>query len=136
MVHTVRMQASQTCLIFGRDGRTLFSGTYKGNEVVVISVETGRVLDRWKGHQGSVLSLAISPDGRFLASGGDDQSIRLWEVSSGRELARWQSHESSVTALTFGSDGMLLISGGADGTLKLWNLPLIRKELAALGLDW
>ena len=94
------------------------------------------MLDRWKVHHGSVLSLAISPDGRLLASGSNDRSIRLWEVSSGRELARWQSHESSVTALAFGSDGMLLISGGADGTLKLWNLPLIRKELAALGLDW
>jgi WD40 repeat protein len=46
------------------------------------------------------------------------------------------AHVASVTALTFHPEGHTLDSGGADGVLKLWNLPLIRKELAKLWLDW
>jgi WD40 repeat protein len=45
-------------------------------------------------------------------------------------------HEAGVTALAFHPDGNTLVSGSKDGTLKPWNLPYIRKELAALGLDW
>jgi WD40 repeat protein len=71
-----------------------------------------------------------------VAAGGEDGLIRLLEVATGRELARWQAHESGVTALAFYRDGDTLASGGSDGTLKLWNLPAIRRELSALGLDW
>ena len=57
-------------------------------------------------------------------------------MASGREMARWEAHESAVTALSFHPDGKTLASGSKDGTLKLWNLPLIRRELESLGLDW
>jgi len=72
-----------------------------------------------------------SPDGRLLASSGEDhQTIRLLEVSTGRELAHWKAHQVGVTALAFSPDGGALASGGADGTMKLWDLSSIRRELA------
>lgn len=83
-----------------------------------------------------VLSLAVSPDGKTLASGGEDRTVRLWDVGSGRELARWVAHESAVTARAFSPVGEVLTSGSAEGTLKSWHLPMLRKELAAIGLDW
>jgi WD40 repeat protein len=90
----------------------------------------------WKGHEGTVLAMAVTPDGRTLASGGADRTIHLWELPTGRSLARWEAHDANVTALAFRPDGRTLVSGAADGTLKLWDLASLRHELAALGLDW
>jgi len=75
--------------------------------------------------------LIKSPDGRMIASGGEDRRvIRLLEVSTGCELAQWEAHRVGVTALAFSPDGRTLASGGADGTMKLWDLSSIRRELA------
>ncbi len=90
----------------------------------------------WKGHEGIVLAVAVSPDGRTLVSGGEDRMICLWELPTGRALARWEAHDANVTALTFMPDGRRLVSGSADSVLKLWDLPSIRRELAVMGLDW
>jgi serine/threonine protein kinase/WD40 repeat protein len=88
------------------------------------------------GHEGTVRAVAVSPDSRILASGGEDRLIRLWELPTGRSLASWEAHEADVTAMAFRPDGRTLISGSADGILKLWDLRSIRRELAELGLDW
>jgi WD40 repeat protein len=81
-------------------------------------------------------ALAVSPDGKMLASGSEDHYIVLSDAFTRAELARWQAHEAGVTALTFSSDGATLVSGASDGTLKLWDLPRIRRGLVSLGLDW
>ncbi len=122
-------------VIFSPDGTKLYSAS-EGGRVNVADVATGRELDAWKGHAGTVLTIAISADGKTLASGGEDRTIRLWNTGTGAELARWEAHDDSVTALAFSPDGNTLVSGSTDGTLKLWNLPSIRSQLAPLGLDW
>ncbi len=59
-------------------------------------------------------SLSFSPDGRTLASGGDDHLIRLWDVQTGRETAILAGHNSSVTSVAFAPDGQTLASGSFD----------------------
>jgi WD40 repeat protein len=67
--------------------------------------------------------LAFRPDGRILASGGDDRSIRLWDVATGKKTVPLMGHTDKVRAVAFSPDGQTLASGSSDGTIKLWQLP-------------
>src|SRR5262245_43005448 len=74
------------------------------------------------GHSEKVDCLAFSPDGRYLASGSNDQTIKLWDVLTGRELRAIAGHNGGVRAVAFSPDGQWLASGGSDGRIKLWDV--------------
>jgi WD40 repeat protein len=74
------------------------------------------------GHSGTVNALAFSPDGRWLASGSSDHTIRLWEVSSARLARVFTGDLGKIIAVAFSPDGKLLASGSDDDTLILWDI--------------
>ena len=82
------------------------------------------------GHRDSVLSVAFSPDGQTLASGGL-KDIRLWNLATGKELRTIWGHRDAVLSVAFSPDGQTLASGSLDETIKLWNLAT-GKELRTL----
>jgi sugar lactone lactonase YvrE len=96
------------------------------------------------GHTGSVTAVAISPDGRVLASGSADRSIRLWEIQTGKLLhtfagrSLWASdgHSDRISALVFSADGMTLMSSSADGSIKLWDLSQQKLSATVMGQGW
>jgi WD40 repeat protein len=104
----------------------LFAASASGR-ADVYDAATGQSLGSWEGHSGPVRALAIQPDSKLLASGGENRTIRLGEVATGKELACWKAHDLDVTALA---------SGGGDGLVKFWDLPFIQSELKTLGLAW
>jgi WD40 repeat protein len=76
-------------------------------------------------HPRGALSVAFSPDGRLLASGGGEGSIKLWDTKTGEEQATLVGHTGYVEALAFSADGNMLASGGGfgDGSVRFWDVP-------------
>ncbi len=73
-------------------------------------------------HTGAVYAVTFTPDGRYVASGGQDQMIRVWDPLSGEEAARYQGHFGSVRTVAFAPDGGRMLSGGTDGTMRIWDV--------------
>nr|VFK16056.1 MAG: WD40-like Beta Propeller Repeat [Candidatus Kentron sp. LFY] len=76
-------------------------------------------------HRGNVNAIAFSPDGKWLASGGDDGTVKLWEISIGKLIVtlRHGKYNSDIESVSFSPDGELLASGGDWGSIKLWEMP-------------
>ena len=125
------------CLALSGDGRLVASGSMDGTvklwEVARSATNTpqdrnslpasgppGRLLATLTGHAGGVLAVALSGDGRLVASGSHEGTIRLWETAHGRLVATLQGHTGGVQSVALSGDGRVLVSGSHDGTIKLW----------------
>jgi WD40 repeat protein len=75
-----------------------------------------------QGHTATVEAIAIGPKGYILASGGADQSIRLWNLKTGQLLHRFLGHQGAVQTLAISPNGRRLVSGSLDRTILAWNL--------------
>jgi COMPASS component SWD3 len=74
------------------------------------------------GHTAPVRTVAISPDGQSLASGGDDKTIRLWNLKTGQLLRTITGHPDGIKSLVFSPDGKILVSSGDAGNVRVWNV--------------
>lgn len=82
-----------------------------------------RLRQKLHGHTETIRSISISPDGLTLASGSEDQTVRLWDLNSGKLLQVLQGHTNRINAVCFSPDGGTLVSGGDDQTIRLWDVP-------------
>ena len=134
-----------TSVAFSPDGQYALSGS-KDNTLKLWEVATGREVRTFTGHsvrvdQGSfyewrqgkgvmtrtrhsagVNSVALSPNGHYALSGGEDKTLKLWDVNTGREVRTFTGHSMGVESVAFSPDGQYALSGGYDKTLKLWDV--------------
>jgi WD40 repeat protein len=129
-----RSGSARTTAVVPAPGGSLASTVFGGiPEIFLWQRRDGVLLRVLTGHRTDIGSLAFSPDGRHLASGGgrsivgssddvQDFSVRLWQASDGKQLAQLTGHTASVRALVWQPSGQLLASGSDDGTVRLWTV--------------
>lgn len=74
-----------------------------------------------RGHVGTVRSVSFSPDGKTIASGSDDKTVKIWDAATGTILRSLRGHSGTVTSVFFSPDGKTLISSGKDKTVRVWD---------------
>jgi WD40 repeat protein len=126
-------------LRFAPNGKSLAWGTFDGH-VKVLEIESGFVLDLCCHEARWVAGLSYSGDSSRLASGGQDRSIRVWNISNPtqpyqREIAVLVGHGDGVTGVAFTHDGQLLVSGSIDGTTRIWDLAKHYDPLRLVAID-
>ncbi|NJM71303.1 MAG: protein kinase [Scytonema sp. RU_4_4] len=75
-----------------------------------------------KGHSSDVNSVAFSVDGKTLASGSDDNTIKIWSLANQQQIRTFKGHSKWVWTVAFSPNGKTVASGSADKTIRLWNL--------------
>jgi len=112
-------------LVFSADGATLYAAAGDAGIAGVAyqwKVADGALVRKFEGHRDTLYAIALSPDGRTLATGSYDQKIKLWSTADGAEQKVLAGHTGGVFGLSFRGDGKVLASASADRTVKLWEV--------------
>jgi WD40 repeat protein len=99
------------------DGRIAEEGTIR-----IADPGSGAIVASWKAHDDTIYDMAVSPDGKLLATAGGDKLAKIWDISSHTETARIEAHATQILAIAFNPGATQLITGGADHQLKAWDL--------------
>ena len=118
------------------DDRVIVSGGDDGR--TIIWKLTGEQL-RWEiageltGHTGPVHAVAVSPDGKLIATGSEDQTLRLWDREATTQIKQFELHRGAILSVAFSADSRRLISGGGDNLAIVWDIASGRKTMSLVG---
>src|SRR6185312_6843516 len=125
----IKAEGEVHCCVFSPDNRWL--AVAAGMDIEIYAADTRRLHQRLCGHTNIVMSVAFDAKGERLASGGRDETVRLWETSTGKELCCLRGHTDWVQSVAFDAKGEWLASGSRDETVRLWEIDT-GKELCCL----
>ena len=146
---TVLLNKNATKKIWSTGDR-IVSTAFNQNGTRIASVSEGNLLQVWDANSGqlihqkanahecnvnemasnstdcAILSVSISPDGATIVSGGQDKTLRLWDMETLEPIGELLGHGDDVTSVAFNNDGTRLVSGSYDHTLRLWDVDKLK----------
>ncbi|KAJ3704006.1 hypothetical protein LUZ61_007711 [Rhynchospora tenuis] len=111
-----------TTAAFNRAGNWLLFGCAKLGQLLVWEWRSESYVLKQQGHYFDVNCVAYSPDSQLLATGADDNKVKVWTVSSGFCFITFSEHTNAVTAVHFMANNHSLLSASLDGTVRAWDL--------------
>jgi RNA polymerase sigma factor (sigma-70 family) len=122
LLWTVKEKGAISSVAFSSDGKTLAAGCWD-KQLRLLDAATGKCLRTFEGPAERVMTVAMSPDDKLLASGSwEDKRICLWDVATGKLVRELGERQHEVGATRFSPDGKTLATGGIDGPIHLWDV--------------
>jgi glucose repression regulatory protein TUP1 len=129
LCHTLVHSSVVSCLRFSLDGRYVATGC---NRVAnIYDVETGQLAVSLQDMQHSddgddgdlyIRSVCFSPDGKCLATGAEDNIIRVWEIVTAKVIHQFTGHDQDIYSIDYARNGKFIASGSGDRTVRLWDV--------------
>ena len=122
-VHTLSIsQEKISSVAVNPSGEWLAFGARKLGQLLVWEWQSESYVLKQQGHYFDMNALAYSPDGQYVATGGDDGKVKLWNTHSGFCVITFSQHTSSVSSVQFAAQGQVLFSASLDGTVRAFDL--------------
>ena len=128
LLKTIDQEDDLYCLAFSLDGKTLAGG---GDETARLwDVQTGQLKAELKGHRDAVLSVAYSPDGRYIVSAGNGRKARIWNAYTCQLRSQLTGHVHGIDSAVYSPDGRTIVTGGvrSDGALRVWDAHMFSEK--------
>ncbi len=109
-----------TVVAFSPDSRLLVTGDRQNGDLIVYDLQSGKQAHTLKGNLGEVYTVTVSPNGKWIVTGGIDRNVRFWSLESGSPLTSLTRHDGAIRIAAFSPDGKYLATGDSNGELHLW----------------
>ena len=142
----IALDGRTSAIVFAPDNASLFTADGVSSASGIIrqwKLADGAKLAEWNAHADTIFGLAISTDGKKLATGGGDRVVKVWELATRKKTSQLEGHHGAVYAVAFDANATRVASASADKQVMLWDLKTnlkatqIRTHKAGVtGLGW
>ena len=127
------LDAKRRMFSFKRNDASIWAAAFLGSEDQIAAAGHDWIVALWQtssqaapahvleGHENAVQALATEPSGRWLASGGADKMVKLWDIEAGELKRTYRNHSDFISALALSHDGAMLAAASLDGAIRLWS---------------
>jgi WD40 repeat protein len=124
--------AQVTCVDLSVDRRVAAVGRADG-DIQLLEIDSGRILDTYRGHTDAVIAVAFAPGGKQFVSGSRDRTIRIWDIKNpARSLQASAELQGAATGLVISRDARTMISGCSDSTILIWDMRRLDRPLISV----